>query len=269
MIPGERDTIHRPLHEPSGIEVIMRILILLLAFLVFASDLRAYDMRPTDPSYASEVESILGAYTSPAGDVSVIKAGYGAAFVSCGDWQSVGFYQDSAYAGIVRMMGPDHRPASTPDRGSLHFRLQPDGHIRAELGWSGKKTSIVELWIRSEVLRDRTPRPETVMDTNLRSVMDEPKFGDYVYVEELPEAITKVPPVYPDEARRAGVQGVVLVQALVRKDGTVGDVKVIQSIPLLDLAAIQAVRQWIFKPARAKGEPVSVWVATPIKFTLH
>lgn len=98
---------------------------------------------------------------------------------------------------------------------------------------------------------------------------DEPKFGDYVYVEELPEAITKVPPVYPDEARRAGVQGVVLVQALVRKDGAVGDVKVIQSIPLLDLAAIQAVRQWIFKPARAKGEPVSVWVAVPVKFTLH
>lgn len=94
----------------------MRILIPLLAFLVFASDLRAYDMRSTDPSYASEVEAILGTYTSPAGDVSVIKGGYGAAFVSCGDWQSVGFYQDSAYAGIVRMMGPDHRPASTPDQ---------------------------------------------------------------------------------------------------------------------------------------------------------
>ncbi len=264
----------------------MRSLIPLLALLVFASELRADDMRETNANYASEVEAVLGTYASPAGVVSVIKAGYGAAFVSCGDWHSVGFYQDSAYAGIVRMMGPDHRPASAPDQGSLHFRLQPNGHIRAELGWTGSKARTVQVWIRSEKsVRDtsrvrpnmpgaeRMPRPETGANPQIvvspPAESGEPRFGDYVYVEELPEAITKVPPAYPDEALRAGVQGVVLVQALVRKDGTVGDVKVIQSIPLLDLAAIQAVRQWIFKPARAKGEPVSVWVAIPVKFTLH
>ena len=50
-----------------------------------------------------------------------------------------------------------------------------------------------------------------------------PKFGDYVYVEELPEAITKVNPVYPDIAREAGVDGTVMVQALVGKDGKVKD----------------------------------------------
>src|SRR6185503_8173379 len=44
---------------------------------------------------------------------------------------------------------------------------------------------------------------------------DLPKFGDYVYVEELPEAINKVPPIYPDIAREAGVDGQVVVQALV------------------------------------------------------
>src|SRR5207249_4132617 len=48
-----------------------------------------------------------------------------------------------------------------------------------------------------------------------------PKYGDYVYVEELPEAITRVPPAYPEAARKAGVQGVVMVQALIGRDGSV------------------------------------------------
>jgi len=98
---------------------------------------------------------------------------------------------------------------------------------------------------------------------------DLPKFGDYVYVEELPEAITKVPPVYPDLAREAGVDGTVLVQALVGKDGKVKDTKVVKSIAMLDAAAEAAVKQWVFKPALSNNKPVAVWVAVPVKFTLH
>jgi protein TonB len=98
-----------------------------------------------------------------------------------------------------------------------------------------------------------------------------PKFGDYVYVEELPEAVTKVTPIYPDIARDAGVDGQVLVQALVGKDGRVKDVRVVagKSIPMLDQAALTAVRQWIFKPALSNNKPVAVWVAVPVKFSLH
>jgi len=96
-----------------------------------------------------------------------------------------------------------------------------------------------------------------------------PKFGEYVYVEDLPEAITKVPPAYPDDAIRARIQGTVLVQALVGADGHVKDTRVTKSIPRLDDAAVACVRQWIFKPALSKGRPVAVWVAVPVKFTLH
>ena len=96
-----------------------------------------------------------------------------------------------------------------------------------------------------------------------------PKFGDYVYVEELPEAVTKVSPVYPDIAREAGVDGQVLVQALVGKDGHVKDTRVVKSIPMLDAAAVAAVKQWVFKPALSNNKPVAVWVAVPIKFSLH
>ncbi len=96
-----------------------------------------------------------------------------------------------------------------------------------------------------------------------------PKFGEYVYVEELPEAVTKVAPVYPDIAREAGVDGQVMVQALVGKDGHVKDVRVVKSIPMLDAAAIAAVKGWVFKPALSNNKPVAVWVAVPVKFSLH
>ena len=96
-----------------------------------------------------------------------------------------------------------------------------------------------------------------------------PKYGDYVYVEELPEAIKTIKPEYPDIARQAGVDGTVLVQALVGKDGTVKDTKVVKSIAMLDAAATAAVKQWVFKPALSNNKPVAVWVAVPVKFTLN
>ena len=97
----------------------------------------------------------------------------------------------------------------------------------------------------------------------------EDSFGQYVYVEELPEPIIRVPPVYPDLAREAGVDGTVSVQALVCACGEVFDVRVVHSIPMLDDAAKDAVRQWIFKPALSAGEPVAVWVGIPVRFALH
>jgi protein TonB len=95
-----------------------------------------------------------------------------------------------------------------------------------------------------------------------------PDFGEYVYVDELPEAIVQVAPVYPDAAREAGVEGTVLVRALVCRSGRVLDVTIMRSIPMLDAAAVDAVRQWVFKPALAQGEAVAVWVAVPVRFTL-
>jgi protein TonB len=90
-----------------------------------------------------------------------------------------------------------------------------------------------------------------------------------VYVEELPEAITRVPPVSTGAIRRSGVEGTVILRALVGSDGRVADVRIMKSIPELDEAAVAAVRQWVFKPARSKGQPVPVWVAIPVKFSLQ
>ena len=96
-----------------------------------------------------------------------------------------------------------------------------------------------------------------------------PKLGDFVYVEEMPESIRKVRPEYPEPARKADVEGVVKVRALLGQDGRVKDIRIIKSIPPLDRAAATAVRQWTFKPARAHGKPVAVWVEVPVSFTLR
>lgn len=124
-----------------------------------------------------------------------------------------------------------------------------------------------------EELQAATPGVETNTGDNIvvaPPTEDElPKYGEYVYVEELPEAITKVAPTYPDIAREAGVDGTVMVQALVGKDGKVKDTKVVKSIPMLDQSAISAVRAWVFKPALSNNKPVAVWVAVPVRFSLH
>jgi len=79
----------------------------------------------------------------------------------------------------------------------------------------------------------------------------------------------RVPPSYPEPARLAGVQGTVLVMALVCSSGQVIETKVSNSIAMLDDAAQEAVRQWVFLPAKASGEPIAVWVGVPVRFSLH
>jgi len=89
-----------------------------------------------------------------------------------------------------------------------------------------------------------------------------PTAGAYVAVDELPEAITKVSPAYPDTR----VEGTVLVRALVCEHGRVVRTEIVNSIPMLDEAASEAVMQWTFRPARSGGQPVAVWVDAPVRF---
>lgn len=77
-----------------------------------------------------------------------------------------------------------------------------------------------------------------------------------------------VPPVYPQIAQTAKVQGVVIVEATIGVDGKVKDVKVIRSVKMLDDAAIAAVKQWTFKPTVIDGHPVQVIMTIPVNFLL-
>jgi protein TonB len=78
--------------------------------------------------------------------------------------------------------------------------------------------------------------------------------------------VSRVRPEYPEELRRRGIEGTVMVQVLVATDGLVEDVRIVKSIPDLDPYAVAAAREWKFKPALAGGKPVATWVGVPIKF---
>ena len=76
------------------------------------------------------------------------------------------------------------------------------------------------------------------------------------------------PPVYPDFAREARIDGSVLVHVLVGKDGQVETIKLIKGITGLNEAAIDAVKKWTYTPAMQNGEPVAAWIAVPVVFQM-
>jgi protein TonB len=85
-----------------------------------------------------------------------------------------------------------------------------------------------------------------------------------------PELVREVKPDYTEEARRRGLTGDVLLEVVVRSDGRVGSVRVLQGLGAgLDQRAVDAVRQWRFSPARRLGTPVDVLVEVAVEFRLR
>ena len=75
-------------------------------------------------------------------------------------------------------------------------------------------------------------------------------------------------PVYPAEAQAAGIKGAVLAEVVINPAGDVTDAKILRSIPLLDDAALQAVRHWHFAPTLVNGQAVPVRMTVTVNFSL-
>ena len=84
-----------------------------------------------------------------------------------------------------------------------------------------------------------------------------------------PRKIVDVRPIYPEIAMRARVQGAVILEAVIDERGAVDRIKVLRSSPLLDAAAIDAVRQWRYTPTLVNGAPVAVLITITFNFTLN
>jgi periplasmic protein TonB len=85
-----------------------------------------------------------------------------------------------------------------------------------------------------------------------------------------PSLLREVKPDYTEEARRRGIAGDVVVEIVVRSDGSVGDVRLLQRLGYgLDQRAVEAVRQWRFSPARRYGTPVDVIVEVAVEFKMR
>jgi TonB family protein len=90
-------------------------------------------------------------------------------------------------------------------------------------------------------------------------------------VAHPPQLLHRVAPVYSAEARRLDVSGLVLLEAILDREGRIeSEIKILKSIPLLDKEAVAAVRQWRFSPARnERGDPQRVILEIPIRFVLR
>jgi protein TonB len=131
------------------------------------------------------------------------------------------------------------------------------------------------------------PEPLVLEESAEVSEIDFPEIGESVVVPEgpagpaigpmqisgnvlAPVRIHAPDPHYPEEARHARVQGVVILQTIIDKLGNVTDVKVLKGLPSgLTEAAVDAVSSWRFKPATLEGEPVAVYYLVTVSFSVQ
>lgn len=107
-----------------------------------------------------------------------------------------------------------------------------------------------------------------VVQDDYRVVEDEPDIDAFIPVEKEPVPVKRITPVYPEIAKRAGVEGKVWVKALVDREGKVRRAVILKSdAEIFNQPSIDAVLQWVFTPALMNNGPVSVWVVVP--FTYH
>lgn len=123
-----------------------------------------------------------------------------------------------------------------------------------------------ELNVNEQVEAPPPPKVEKKVD-------EEPQY--FVAVEEMPEPIGGIQAiqskiVYPEIAKRAGIEGKVYVLAFVDETGTVTKAEIIKGLGAgLDEAALKAVKATKFKPGKQRGKPVKVQVSIPIVFKLQ
>lgn len=83
---------------------------------------------------------------------------------------------------------------------------------------------------------------------------------------KTPKQVRRVEAVYPDAAISAGIEGTVVIEAIIGKNGAVRDARIAKSVPLLDEAALAAVKEWAYSPTLLNGVPVDVAMTVSISF---
>ena len=84
-----------------------------------------------------------------------------------------------------------------------------------------------------------------------------------------PRKIVDVRPGYPEIARAARVEGTVIMEAVLDTNGRVTQLRVLKTVPMLEHAAVDAVRQWRYTPSLYGGHPVSVLMTITVRFALQ
>ena len=143
--------------------------------------------------------------------------------------------------------------------------IAPDGFAPEkpiEAGWEDREPSpnIVDGTVNDGVIVAPPPPPPKKIE---QAVPVRAGMG-----VKTPVKTRDVQPIYPAMAKLAGIQGVVIIEATIGIDGRLVNARVLRSLPLLDQAALDAVRQWEFTPSLLNGVPVPVIMTVTVNFTL-
>jgi TonB family protein len=125
----------------------------------------------------------------------------------------------------------------------------------------------IRQWVYEPVVISGRPRPIVFTVTIRFSLHNGGKDKGQTDIEP-PKLITRVVPVYPPEAKKAGIEGTVILGATIDGEGKVTDVKVLESVPGLDQAAVDAVKQWVYTPVWVNNQPVIYTFTVAVKFAL-
>jgi TonB family protein len=178
------------------------------------------------------------------------------------DFYAIDFDGDIAYAGIdaltITSPGAQLEVAAGPESSGTVDGDVPETATTAEQLPEMPPTPV------------ETPAAEPPAE---REVAETPSGGVYPAVPPggtQPVVIRRTPPRYPSSARRAGIEGIVVVRAIIRRDGSVDDVEVLRDLPNgLGDAAADAVENWRFRPAEYQGRPIDVYYTVTINYRLN
>jgi TonB family protein len=125
----------------------------------------------------------------------------------------------------------------------------------------------IRQWVYEPALINGQPRP-IVFTVTVRFSLHYEEKDKVLSNIGPPKLMTRVVPVYPPEAKKAGIEGTVILGATINGEGKVTDVKVLESIPGLDEAAVDALKQWVYSPVWLNNQPVIYTFTVAVKFSL-
>jgi len=155
----------------------------------------------------------------------------------------------------------------TPLNDRIKYILSKERKMETHL----KKSSIFLIFVMSVFLLGACAGQRLAFTSTIDSVPTSESIQEKSTKDEKivpPKLILKVEPVYPKEAIEAGIEGAVVVEATTDIYGRVQDTKILSSVPLLDQAAIDAIRQWVYEPMIIDGKPRGVIFTISCQFRL-
>ncbi|HOW86463.1 MAG TPA: energy transducer TonB [Candidatus Aminicenantes bacterium] len=138
--------------------------------------------------------------------------------------------------------------------------------LRGVEGLNQAAVDAVKQWTYEPMMIDGKPKP-VVFTVTVQFKLDD-KGAKRAGEGQEPKIVKKVDPVYPEGARKQGLEGDVIIEAMVDEAGKVKEAKVLRGVDGLNQAALDAVKQWLYEPAVVDGKPKAVRFTVTIRFKL-